>query len=119
MGVARKARYVVQRLPFFLLMLKAVWVVLEPFGFKIGKYWFASEIQAHSLFFCFVLGYYAYIGRHCLYLKVCTAGLASLNLLNIAYYFRIIDKYYLTGFTALIFITCLIFALIHAVRKLR
>lgn len=118
MRTLRAARYLVRRLPFLLLACKAAWALLAARGFDVSAYWFVSELQAHSLLFCAVLAFYAYIGRHCLYLWVCIFGLATLNVLNILYYFNILVESYLNAYTWAVFATCLTFALLHAVRKI-
>jgi len=113
----KRAQYVIKRLPFLLLVLKACWLTASAFGVYVYEYWFVSELQAHSIAFCAVLAYYAYIGRHCAYLWVCIFALLGLNALNIAYYF--VSFEYLTYYSAVLVASGLLFTLIHAIRKNR
>lgn len=113
----RLARYVIRRLPFLMLALKGVWLALAAFGVYVGDFWVISEIQAHSVFFCLVLAYYAYVGRHCLYLWVCIFALLGLNILNIIYYF--FNYNYLTYYSAALIIAGLTFSAVYAIRKVR
>lgn len=113
----KTARYFIRRLPFFLLLLKGLWVALLSAGFSIAPYWYLSEIQGHSLAFVAVLAYYAYVGRHCAYLWACIFALFSLNALNIAYYFFNFSYFY--SYAGAIITGGLTFSFIYAIRRLR
>lgn len=117
MRFSKVARYVIRRLPFFLLALKGVWVALLLCGFSIAPYWYVSELQATSVASNAVLAFYAYKDRHCLYLWACIFALLGLNALNIVYYFFNYD--YLYFYSGLIISAGLTFALLHAIRKTR
>lgn len=113
----KKIRLHVRRLPFYLLALKAVWIGSAWLGVYVGEYWYISELQAHSVAFCAVLAYNAYIGRACLYLWVCIFSLFGLNVLNILYYF--FNFPYLEFYALALTGAGLTFSFIHAVRKIR
>lgn len=111
----RIAAALIRRLPFYLLALKGVWLTLYFFGIHVGDYWFISELQAHSVAFCFVLAFYAYVNRSCLYLWACILSLLGLNVLNIMYYF--VNYPYVNYYSAVIIAAGLSFAFIHAATK--
>jgi hypothetical protein len=113
----RATRYVLRRLPCYLLVLKGLWLVLAAFDFYVSDYWFISELQGHSAAFCAVLLYNAYVGRACLYLWVCTLSLLGLNVLNILYYF--VNYPYLNHYSAVLVLAGLLTSLIYAIRKTR
>jgi hypothetical protein len=113
----RGARYVVRRLPFYLLALKALWLVLAALGVYVSDYWFISELQGHSVALCLLLAYYAYVNRSCLYIWVCIFSLFGLNVLNMLYFFFSFP--YLNYYAGTITVAGLLFTLIDVSNRHR
>lgn len=113
----RAIRFLVRHAAIILLAFKAVWIGLTLYGVYVADYWYISELQAHSVIFCAVLAYNAYIGRACLYVWVSIFTLLGLNALNIVYYF--FNFSYLLYYSGALVAAGLTFALIDAIRETR